>query len=550
MELNMDLTSVQWVNSIHIKNDFTNTILVKEKIVTIDKDTSKVLHTKNRLRPIKDPKRIIYVTKPEFRTHKVKRDVEDLSKVDPYIVEDRLLVDRLKEILGVPKYMRKSLRELCNSPYVYNADISMEALIRAKYQERQKHNIIPLTIGSLDIETSVLGDDQINLITFCAENNVYTAVLDGFLWKYVNNQKVKATELDIRKQIKKDIQQYIDKYGFSINIKICETELELIKWIFSKIHQEEMDFITIWNMGFDIPKILERIKSYGIDPVDICCHPSVPKQLRVCKFKEDKREVQHIVEKWHWFYCTSMSQFVDAMTLYARIRKSKPKEPSYTLDAISSKVVGAGKLKFSEGSHYEMQTKRFVEYVVYNMVDAMLLMMMEWQNHDVSQMLRLTGSSTYDDFNKQTVMLKNIYYKFCLDNNKVFASTGKDMKGPYDDLFSKSGGAVLKASLVNGIGINSIIERPDYESNIVPTGADLDFKAYYPSTESMYGLSKETKICTVVGIDSRKDVEYIEGIMGGIASPQANAVWIGHDYFGLPNYEEWQELAMKEFFKA
>lgn len=536
------LTSAQWINSVQIKSDIKNTVIVKTKLVTIDKNTREVLKVKNKFDIIDNPKRTIYVTKPQYRTHKYKRDVESLEHVDAYVVEDQHMVDDLKKILGHKPWERLSLTDLCDSPYIYNADVSMEVLIRDRYISNQKHDIIPLKIGSFDIETSVLGDDQVNCITFIAEKKIYTAVLSGFMWKFKGNQKVKATVDDIYKQIHKDIQPYLDKYGFEVMVREFDKEMDLLRWIFAQIHREEADFICIWNMGFDIPKILERLKFHNVTPEEIFCSPSLAPENKVCYFKEDKRKTQHITEKWHWFYCTSMSQFVDSMGLYARIRKAKSKEPSYTLDAISTKEVGSGKLKFNEGSHYEMQTKRFVEYVVYNMVDAILLMLMEWQNHDISQMMKLTDSSKYADFNKQTVMLKNIYYKFCLDRGYVFATTGKHMVGPYDDRFVKRGGAVLKADLVKGIGINAIKERPDYESMIVPVGADLDFKAYYPSTQSMYGISKDNKLCTLVGIEGGYTYDQIEALCGGIASPQANAVWIGHDYFGLPSYEEWDNL--------
>lgn len=68
------------------------------------------------------------------------------------------------------------------------------------------------------------------------------------------------------------------------------------------------------------------------------------------------------------------------MLLYNRVRKVNSKEPSYSLDAISNKEVGEGKLKFDNiGGHYEMQTTRFVEYVVYNIMDAILIQLMEWK---------------------------------------------------------------------------------------------------------------------------------------------------------------------------
>lgn len=539
------ITSNQWINSVYIKNPNANAVIVKEKQVTIDQETQKVLSVKNNLNYIKNPKRKVYVTKPQFRTHKYKRDYEQLDKVDTYVVEDRYMVDELKKILNLPKYEFMSLRKICNSPYVYNADVSIETLVRTRYEEQKKHDIVPITTGALDIETSLLGCDRINIITFIAEREVYTAVLDDFLWKYVDNKRVKATIDDVYALINTILKPYLDEYKFNIHVTVFENELDLIRWIFSKIHTEEMDFIGIWNMGFDIPKILERIKVYGVDPEDICCHPSVPKEYRICKFAEDKRKVAHIVEKWHWFYCTDKSQFIDSMTLYARIRKSDAKEPYYSLNAISTKEIGKGKLVFQEGSHHEMQQYHFVEYIVYNIVDAMLIQMMEWKNHDITGMYRLTGYSSLSDFSKQTVMLKNKFYKFCLDHGNVYASTGEDMSGPYDDILSKNGGAVLKAGLVKEMGLHAIIERPNIESMIIPIAADFDYKAMYPNFKSAYGLSKETKLLTIVALDND---EPIEPLMGGIADPQNNAVWIGNQYFGLPDYEEWEKIADEAFF--
>ena len=533
------LTSVQWINSVHLAKSVNNTVFVKEKEVTIDKGTSEILDVKDKLKFINNPKRVIYITKPQYRTYKYKKDTEDLSHVDKYIIEDQYKEDEIRKLLELPKFPRKSLLDLCDSPYVYNADISIEALIRAKYQSMQKHNVIPFRIGGLDIETSVLDDDTygcINCISFCTEHNTYTAVLERFLYDTdASGKRVKKSKEDIVSLIHEKIQPYLDEYNFNPIVVVCKNEVQLLKWIFDRIHDEKVDFIYIWNINFDIPKIIERIQHYNYDESEFFCHPDVPKDYRFCKFKEDKRMVQHIVDKWHWFYCTDYTQYIDGMLLYARIRKADSKEPSYSLDAISTKVLGVGKLKFSEGSHYEMQMNRFTEYTVYNLVDAMLLVMMGLKTNDISQLYGLTGTSPYPDFSKQTVMLRNIYYKFCLDRDKVFSSVGK--------LLVKQGGAVLKASLVKDIGLHAVVELPEFESYVVCLGADLDFKAYYPSTQSMYGLAKENKLCTVVQIEG-KDKSDIEAFMGAIASPEVNSVWLGSEYFGLPNYREWDDIYM------
>lgn len=57
----------------------------------------------------------------------------------------------------------------------------MENQIRMKYLARAKHPLVKYSIGSLDIEKSVLGCDRINLITFVHDREVYCSILDDFV---------------------------------------------------------------------------------------------------------------------------------------------------------------------------------------------------------------------------------------------------------------------------------------------------------------------------------------------------------------------------------
>ena len=100
------------------------------------------------------------------------------------------------------------------------------------------------------------------------------------------------------------------KHGFTLHFHIADTELSEITWIFDRIHERKTDFIGIWNMGHDIPKIIERITALGGDPAEIMCHPDVPKQYRYCKWYQDHSDVQHFTDKWHWMNLTGYSQFL------------------------------------------------------------------------------------------------------------------------------------------------------------------------------------------------------------------------------------------------
>jgi hypothetical protein len=544
-------------------------MIVKEKTVVIDKETNEVLSTKNRLTindpNLTNPKRRIYITKPACRNHKLKKETELIENTDMYIVDDRYVGQEIKRILGYPEYKRIPLRELYNSPYIYNADIKMETLVRMAYQKKEQHPVYVFEKGYLDIEQSVLGCDRINAVTYIHENQIFTYILNDFMKVFSDKKYVrKATEKDIRKAIATDLgtldgdELHIkidksDKYKvdidqrFKLHLKFFDREDDLLKELFQDIHRMESDYISIWNIDYDVPQIAKRLEYYNLEPKDIFSHPDVPEEWRYWSYKPDKKKTQHITDKWHWLSCTSMSQWIDQMLLYSRVRKHKRKQPTYSLDHICNVELGFGKLMMHKEDvppgkewHIHMQSYEFVDYVVYNIQDVLLLKFLEDKNNDISALFGLSEHSQLADFSKQAAMLKDSYYKFATDHGRVLATTGNNMHGPYDHYIGKQGGAVLKADLTKDIGMKCIVEKPDYESMILVMCSDLDYKAIYPSYKSGYGISKETKIATTVEIEGQPTTE-IEPLYGALANPEENAVWVGHQYFNLPSYEEMEE---------
>lgn len=539
------ITTNQWLHSCYVRNKLTTTVVVAEKTVTIDKHTKEVLHTTKQFRYFDNPKRKVWITKPAFRTHKYKKLTEEIAKCDMYHLEDRSLGDDLCNILDIPKYPRKKLREILNNPYVYNADMSMGSLIRCRYEANAAHTVIPLTTGSLDIEQSVLGCQRINLITVVIGTCVYTAALDDFMWKYEKTQtgerKVKATADDINKLAHELLKSYFDKYKLSLHVRVFAEEINLIRWIFDMIHKDSPDYMGIWNLDFDIPRIISRIRASKCSIEDFFCHPNVRTDCKYARYAADKRETQHIIDKWPWMHNASLTQFIDAMCQYGRLRKKDPKEISYSLDYISTKVLGAGKLKFGASSHFDMQSNHFVEYAVYNILDALLIQLMEWKNGDTNSMYHQTEHSHPSEFGKQTVMLKNAFTLFCFQHKGVFATTGTDMTGPFDNLIPLTGGAVLNAKNTDNIGLHCVTERPWYETCCMVYCADCDFTSVYPNTGISFGLSKDTKYATLVEIPNH-DIHDHELLFGGIAAPMENAVLLGTKFFNLPTYTGLEQL--------
>jgi len=543
-----ELTSVQWMHSCYNKTDEAAILTVKEKHVTIDEETKKVLSTKTVLRPFINPSRRVWITKPEYRTHRYKKESELVSHCDVFQVEDRFLPELLREQLGMHRNQRVFLRELCNSPYIYGTDISMEALVRYKYESKMVHDVCPITIGSLDIESSVIHDDhRTNLITVICDKKVYTAALGEFMWKNVGGKRVKATKEEMLPLAEKMIGPHLAKHGFEIIAEVFDDEMDMYKWIFDNIHRDEPDYMFIWNLGYDVPQMISRIQANGLNPQDFFCSRDIPKGQRFLRYYDDRREVSHIVEKWNWLHCTSKTQWLDAMALYGQVRKQKPKESSYKLGDIMTKLIKATKIDLGDRGHYEMQKDHFLEYWVYNIFDGMLVQIGTWASQDYNSLYMLTEHSTLMDFSKQTVMLGNDYHHDLLMQGRVFATTGKVMVSPYDHLLSKIGGAVLDARNVIEMGIPCVKERIGKITSVLLYCADDDYSALYPSWKIAAGIAKENKLSTLVSVIGMP-TSVVEPLCSALSDPKENAVWIGSTYFGLKNYEQ-MEKHVREIYE-
>ena len=158
------------------------------------------------------------------------------------------------------------------------ADISIESLIKMHYMNTFEIDIPP-TYGFLDIETSI-DTDEIMLISYIANGTVYLCVLDHFLYREEtdtngNINRIKVSEVEMNNYLLKSLGDYTSKLnpskkipqnlistmkGLKYELKVFTNEIELIAWTFKNIHHEQVDMIGIWNMGYDIPYILDRLK--------------------------------------------------------------------------------------------------------------------------------------------------------------------------------------------------------------------------------------------------------------------------------------------------
>lgn len=452
-----------WISSWHNKTSQVNVLGVKEKLEIIHQDGT--TEWKDNLRLYHDPVRPFWITKPEYRDHLFKKEFESILHMDAIYVNDSQLENALAEALGgfYNGFRSPNLKQLCSSPYVYGADIDTQVIIKQRYMHEVPPGHLPqITRGALDIEAEPFKDGRINLITFMHEKDIYTGALAEFCraWSPDQQRSWAVGEKECLEIIYKLLGEQFKNNGYTLHFKILPTEASLIKWSFSNIHQRKTDYISVWNMGFDIPKIIERLTCLGCNPADVFSHPAIPTPYRFVEFKEDKSElIQHFTDKWHWVSAASYSQFIDAMCLYARLRKTAGREPSYALDEISNKEVGQQKLHFGAiTNHQYMQKYRFLEYIAYNINDVTIMRMMEDKNNDINALNALSGMSTLAQFNRQTIMVRNNFYDYGRYHGMIPASAGPKMMSEYDEMLPKAGGAVLPPNKAIGVGIEAVFE--------------------------------------------------------------------------------------------
>ena len=527
---------------------------------------------------IDKPPHSFFITKPQYRNHEFKKERESLDRLDHYRVPNHQLTEALGRALNDnttgnrQKY--QSLRSLCDSPFVYGADISIEVLIKHSYQKKFEASGLkatPITTGFLDIETDVVygAGDSPNIITVTHEHRVYTAILEKFflvkqsdgsfrqgnLSEFISFSKQTLDHhinelLDdhLKKNPKSRLKKIVNDSPFEYFYYISKTVQDLISWIWQQIHRNKTDFIGVWNIDYDIPKILNNLKRDQIPYENILCPPDLDRRYRYVRYQRDDKETDSIFKKWHWLHTTSYTQFVDSQNLYSILRTAKGKETSMKLNDVLKVNDLGGKLTFKDDDpetdnmseidwHRYMQKNEPYKYIVYNQFDCISLQLQERKNNDITSMVDLGGTSQLSKWTRQTRKVADSLYFDSLESRMITASPGQNMETPFDLLIPKVGGAVIKPERTSGVGLRIFSDRPDIVTMLHSVVNDVDFSGHYPTINVVMNVCKETKISCGVGIDDMTREETLD-YYSSIVSIRENSVRVGKTYFGLPDYEE------------
>ena len=381
---------------------------------------------------IKDYQRPFWITNPIFRKHKDKKEAEDKNRVTMFKSIDSDLLFNVARRLGDNYAMMKNPSIVKDSPYVYGLDVDARTILKYKYLKKYD-TVTPNRYAALDIEKNIL-TNELTVMSLSSDYGIYVGILNKLVWK----------EKEPISRLKEMYEKYIPdseiKRKAKIEFKIFTDELSLIKWIFKKANELNVDLIGVWNIKYDIPEIMETLSKYGIDIADVMHYDKIPSKYKYFKFIEGtsvkktasgKMVPKSPEEIWNVVKSTTNYYLIDAMTTHRYVRTGGATvSGGYSLDNILKEEGVAQKLKFETGGvnqgaewHIYMTKNKPLEYVIYNVWDTMSMVELDRKTEDMRITLDLLlGVSHYDVFNSGPKRIIDALFFFYLKKGKVLGT--------------------------------------------------------------------------------------------------------------------------------
>lgn len=236
------------------------------------------------------------------------------------------------------------------------------------------------------------------------------------------------------------------------NIKVFNSEQDLIKSFLKKVHELDPDIMAGWNTDyFDVPYLVNRMYKLNVDVDSLSPINSADVNIN------------------EYFGTTVYGMyFIDQLTLYKKLTQNV--EASYKLSTISQKVLGMDKVAY-EGTINDMYEQDLVKFVLYSGTDTVLLAELEEALSHIQLNFQLikTCCSTWKRVETTSGMVDPLLLKFAKDNNKVCRNRVHYNKEVF------SGAYVLEPK----VGLHKWV-------------VDFDFKSLYPSIIRTYNLGPNT----------------------------------------------------------
>lgn len=509
-------------------------------------------------RKLIDHPRKFWITNPRYRNHKDKLEWVEREQVDEYESPQYAMCDEMARIL---RYYgpRRDLRTLAECHWIYGADISPTSLIRQRYRNTFPKCRRPAsTMATLDLETDVIKGHKkpiISVVTY--KDRACLAIcrewLDGYSPDEFKNE--------VRAAFNKHLGTHIEARRLNVELIILDTPGQICAHAIKRLHEWQPDFVNVWNINFDMPKIIDCLSEEGFDLARVFSDPDVPDEYAYFYYHQGKPErpmrsgkILKLTskEQWHTVDAPATFQWVDGMCYYYYRRKTNGMM-SVGLDNCLDRHCNLGKLKFpevkGEGTlqwHQTMQRHHRYKaiYCAYALFDGIGLEILDEKTKDVAiNLVEDIGFSDLRWLNSMPKGLADALHYSVLSRGWVLGTVSNNMETPIDKILPDINGWIIAMPTYNlyAGGIPVIKEMPHLKSLVFIHVFDADVVRTYPTCGQILGVSRETtykeRTIKVKGMTEDQIREWGVNFSCGIT----NAVELCVTGLGLPPLSYWEE---------
>lgn len=389
-------------------------------------------------------------------------------------------------------------------PSIFNADMHIEDYYRWLFDRTYRNNPFVPEKLYFDIEVDgkdaagdfpEMGECPVNAVTIVDDTHcrVYTLLLENYSNPLI--EKFKHTE-NLTEKLKSFVQEKVGgwkqehRFGldkFNYHIIFYNEEIKLISDMFKVINTIKPDFALAWNIAFDLPYLIERIKILGYDPTEIICHYDF--KVKECYYYIDRR-ADKFEERGDYSQVSSYTVYLDQLITFASRRKGQRAVASFKLDYIGDIIAGVRKLDYSHitTNLVELPYKNYEVFVFYNVMDTIVQLCIEHKIGDIDFVYNkaLSVNTRYQKIHRQTTYLMNRAIK-------DFWDMGFVMGNNINKSNQKVGfpGAFVADPLL-------VSDKPKLKINGSPIMLcdnlnDFDYKALYPSIIDENNMAPNTQ---------------------------------------------------------
>lgn len=461
---------------------------------------------------------------------------------------------------------RRANKMIHMHPRLMGSDININNYYRLLFDRTYKNDITPIDKAYLDIEADIInlkgdfpepGECPVNATSIFMEktNTMYTLLLrnhnNPLIQEFEDELAGKGFDTEFNSFLEKQVGGWKNIHRMHLkNIKVeiifFDDELTLLENIFRIINIIQPDFVLAWNMGFDVPYLIQRIINLGGNPTEIICHPDF--REKYCEYFVDEQHRSVPEQRGDYADIASYSVWLDQLIQFASRRKGQSAAASFKLDDIGEAIAKVRKYDYKDITPdlAHLPYLNYKVFVLYNMMDVMVQKCIEEKTGDTNYVFSkaMANCTQYAKVHRQTVYLVNrARMLFDKNNGCVLGNNANKMNEKPEEKFG--GAFVADPNLVSDM---PKLNNGGQKINVFRNANDFDYKRLYPSLAQESNTAPNTQIGMIEiptqvydNENRRNDPKYSRAceFIENLASK--NYISFAHRWLHLANFRELYE---------